>query len=229
MNVVEYFSHRLTFTLFLRTAALTSIALLAIRVVYTGGMTYVFLLWNLLLAWIPYGIAFVLEKVEGQKAQPLSVVFPLYVVWLLFFPNAPYILTDFIHLDALALHAVPLWYDALLIASFGATGLGLGLKSLHMIHHSLRMRFGHLVSWAIVLAVMLLSGFGVYLGRFPRWNSWDILSNPWYFASDTAERLTSPTEHPYLILVTFSFALILFVSYAAYLWLLRMKQRQNNR
>jgi uncharacterized membrane protein len=217
----------ITFSNAIGAAVLASVALLLGRVWYTEDPTYVFLLWNLLLAWIPYGLAGAVEKLEAQKRQPLSVMAPLYIIWLLFFPNAPYILTDFIHLDALT-GAVPLWYDVLLVGAFGATGLAFGLKSLHLVHHSLGMRFGRLAGWLTVLLIVLLSGFGVYLGRFPRWNSWDILIDPLRFTEDILHRLTYPLQYPNLVRVTLLFASVVFVSYVAYLALARAWRRQRD-
>jgi uncharacterized membrane protein len=211
-----------TFVHFLKAAVLSSSALLLWRMLYTGDLTYVFLWWNLFLAWVPYGIAGTLEAMEDRKGQPLAAVAPIYVAWLLFFPNAPYILTDFIHLDALT-GAVPLWYDALLVGSFGVSGLAFGLKSLHLVHRSVGRRFGAAFGWAMVAAVGLLSGFGVYLGRFPRWNSWDILVNPLHFAKDISHRLTYPSEYPKLIEVTLLFAVLVLGSYLGYLVLRKVR------
>lgn len=215
----------LTFSRFLQILSLMSAVLLVARIVSTGKLTYVFLIWNLFLAWVPYGVAIALERIEQSRGQPLFIIVLLYSVWLLFFPNAPYILTDFIHLDALTIGAVPLWYDALLISAFGVAGLAFGLRSLHLMHISWRKRFGRLFGWVSIAVVSILSGFGVYLGRFPRWNSWDVLADPTGFIYDVLERLSSPVEYPNLIEVTVSFAVLVFGSYAGYRIILRMWER----
>jgi uncharacterized membrane protein len=96
--------------------------------------------------------------------------------WLLFFPNAPYIFTDLTHLKLVA--RAGWWTDLIVILFFAVIGLVLAFVSLHQMQNVVAQRHGRLAGWAFVLAVALLSGFGVYLGRFERWNSWDVVTNP---------------------------------------------------
>lgn len=136
-----------------------------------GTQTFFFLAWNLLLAWVPYWLAGVLPAVRG--------VLPgagLLLLWLLFFPNAPYLITDLIHLRARG--PIPLWFDALMLFSAAWTGLLLGYCSLLRVGEALRQRWGARVEWGFSMVALLLCGFGVYLGRFLRWNSWDALVQP---------------------------------------------------
>jgi uncharacterized membrane protein len=98
------------------------------------------------------------------------------VLWLLFLPNAPYIVTDFVHLSATS--PAPLWLDGVELSAFAWTGMLLGFVSLYLVHAVGRHRFGPAPSWVGVLAVLALVSVGVYLGRVNRWNSWDLLTQP---------------------------------------------------
>src|SRR5262245_35577229 len=109
-------------------ASALCVATVAYRRHHTGDPFYGFLVWNLVLAWVPFALA--LAAYAAARAGARIVTTVLGVLWLLFFPNAPYLLTDFIHLHESA--ATPLWYDALMLASFAWTGLLLGFGSLYL-------------------------------------------------------------------------------------------------
>ena len=139
--------------------------------------TFLFLVWNLFLAWMPYWLALALDFATRIKPN-LSAYFTgfLLVTWLLFFPNAPYIITDLLHLKDR--EVVPHWFDLMLIVSFAWTGLMLGYCSLFEIQHFLEQRYKRWVVWMLVCGAIWIAGFGVYMGRFQRWNSWDALTHP---------------------------------------------------
>lgn len=167
-------------------ASALCVALLEIRVHETGSSYYRFLIWNLTLAWVPFVIA-VAAYARAQRRID-ALVWLLLVPWLLFFPNAPYLLTDFIHLDE---GPAPLWYDALMLSAFAWTGLMLGFGSLHLVQMILRQAFGPRVAWAAVLGALGLASVGVYIGRFIRFNSWDALLHPLAVADVVREQLGS--------------------------------------
>jgi uncharacterized membrane protein len=131
--------------------------------------------------------------------------------WLVFFPNAPYIITDLGHLAERP--PVPLWYDVGTVSMFALTGLFLGVHSLRIMHGLVRNYVGPFLGWLFVIAVLPLGGLGVYLGRFLRWNSWDLLVQPKGVLSDVALRLANPWEHPRTLGVSLLFAAILLISY----------------
>jgi uncharacterized membrane protein len=139
------------------------------------GPDFRFLLWNLTLAWIPLLVALGVYD-SYRRGVRISLLSPAVVVWLLFLPNAPYIVTDFVHLTPSS--PTPLWFDAVVISSFAWTGLLLGFASLYLLHAVARHRFGARVGWGAVLASLALTSVGVYLGRFLQWNSWDLLLRP---------------------------------------------------
>ncbi len=155
------------------------------------GATYLFLLWNLFLAWIPYLAALRVGQLQRRAASRLPQMLGL-LVWLAFLPNAPYIVTDFVHFRPLA--PIPLWFDLVLLFATASTGLLLGLLSLHETHWILRRWFSHSSTWLLVLGAIGLAGFGVWLGRFQRWNSWDLVTRPHDLLRDIVATLSERHE-----------------------------------
>jgi len=159
------------------------------RVLFALNITYIFLPWNLFLAWVPLWLAMQLK----DEMRPIPLF--LYIsAWLFFFPNAPYIITDFLHLKSRA--GFPFWYDALLLYSFAFTGLLLGIISAHIVFKKIKQL---LVPWqakGFMLFVMLISGYGIYIGRFLRYNTWDLLTNPFQITAITVSRIIHPTIYP---------------------------------
>jgi uncharacterized membrane protein len=155
--------------------SLFSVALVATRYVYSREPLFGWLIWNLVLAWIPFVLSIVIYDRHRDGARLRSLV-PLGALWLLFLPNAPYILTDFKHLAPDP--AVPLWVDVVVFAAPAWTGMLLGFLSLYLVQSVVRQHVGPRVTWAAAVAVLGLSSFGIYLGRVLRWNSWDVLANP---------------------------------------------------
>ena len=140
-----------------------------------GAYDFRFLIWNLILAWIPLLIALIVYD-RYRRGRPLLLLAPALVLWLLFLPNAPYIVTDFVHLSAGS--PAPLWLDGVEVSAFAWTGMLLGFVSLYLVHAVARHRLGAVPSWIGVLGVLALISVGVYLGRVKRWNSWDLLTQP---------------------------------------------------
>ena len=164
----------LAFVALLAASALC-VATVEIRTQETGDAYYRFLVWNLILAWVPLVLA---AAAYARARRGVGVVVAVLLVpWLLFFPNAPYLLTDFIHLGGREGPA-PLWYDALMLSAFAWTGLLLGFASLYLVQMILRRAFGPTVAWLGVLVALGLASVGVYVGRFIRFNSWDALLHP---------------------------------------------------
>jgi uncharacterized membrane protein len=162
------------------------VGLQVFRVSYSGNRTYTFLIWNLFLAWIPFGVSTLMILFQDSLRSRLLIVVGL-GIWLLFFPNAPYILTDLFHLRPKA--PMPLWYDLGLIGSFALCGLFLGLFSLMDIQQFVTLRAGRFLGWATVLACLVLCCLGIYIGRFLRFNSWDLVLNPLSVASDLSQEV----------------------------------------
>lgn len=183
-------------------------AVLGVRIWISGHLNYVFLLWNLFLALIPLGISLALGRVRRRV-----IAFPLLAVWMLFFPNAPYILTDLIHLTPHNYNHVPIWLDLVMLLSFALVALGFGFQSLRLVQRWLAEHCSRAASWFAVIASLGLSGFGVYLGRFLRWNSWDIIRAPERLWNDIAARVLHPLAHTNTWGFTLGFGTLLILAY----------------
>jgi len=191
-------------------SSLMSILLLLVRICWSGRWSFVFLSWNLFLAWMPVFSVLLLNKVRNKPNSKLLTCMA-FGSWLLFFPNSPYILTDMFHLHLRP--DVPLWFDLILILSFAWNGLLLGFTSLFSIHSFLNRLFSERTTWCFIFLIMVLCGFGIYLGRYPRWNSWDIITNPFALAHDICYMLLHPLQYPRMVGVTVFFSVFLMVSY----------------
>ncbi len=164
--------------------------LIGCRILYSGNLLFIFLTWNIFLAWIPFRISYHLAKTsEHQKIKQIV----LFGAWLLFFPNALYIITDLIHLDLES--RVPKWFDAILLFSSSTVGLIMAFVSLYRIEHVLSKWVNKKWLSPVILLILFLGSFGVYLGRFLRWNSWDIITHPLMVLSTIAQRIIFPMEH----------------------------------
>lgn len=205
-----YCKKRFHHTLLLGLSIGFSVAMLVYRVHFSSTFTYAFLVWNIFLACIPFVISTCIVLLEKDLSK--LGLFGLIVVWLLFFPNAPYIVTDLFHLDQRP--KVPIWFDLMLIVSFLWNGLILTFLSLADVHQVVNRRYSKFTGWAFTLACIFLTGFGVYIGRYLRWNTWDVLTNPLTLATDLAHRVVYPGAHPKTWAFTVVFSTFLFLSYA---------------
>lgn len=180
--------------------------LLAVRLIWSGETGFFFLAWNLFLAGIPLALSLGLQ---GVRHGLLGL--PVVGGWLLFFPNAPYVLTDLLHLRERG--GVPRWFDLLLLLSFALVALWMGFQSLRLVQDWVAQRTSAVVSWVFVLGCLMLSGFGIYLGRFLRWNSWDIVSRPEALIGDILVRFADPLAHAKTWGVTLGFGGMLVIAY----------------
>ena len=218
--------YKLIIFVLLVVASFVSVILARARIAYSQTMDYSNLIWNLGLAWIPFVFAS-LAYVISWSRKSLYVVVPISAfIWLIFFPNAPYILTDFQHLSTTPNNA-PVWYDVLMLLWFAWTGLILGVVSLHFMQEIVTRTFGRVTGWVFVFFVTILSSIGIFLGRFYRWNSWDILGDPVPIAQD----IWSWMRHPFVNLRVYGFTLLftflfLFVYLALHAFGRVMQERQ---
>jgi uncharacterized membrane protein len=161
------------------------------RCLISGTGNYLFLNWNLFLAGLP--LLFSRMLIYNENITKWKVLF-LLPLWMLFFPNAPYILTDLFHLGNTK--SMPKWFDLLMILSFAWAGLFAGFKSLQDIQRMLSKFMSERKSMIIIVILLFSAAFGVYIGRFERWNSWDLLVHPFSVAGDVIEKIIYPFEHP---------------------------------
>jgi uncharacterized membrane protein len=186
------------------------LAMLAVRMLYTGTRVQGGLAWNLFLAWIPFVLALVLYE-RSRAGASWRVLAALSLLWLAFFPNAPYLVTDLKHVGNGG--QVPVLYDVLLLSAAAWLGLLLGLTSLFLVHAVARRLIGVLDAWALVVAVLALSSFGIYLGRVQRWNSWDLVAHPGPLGHQIGAGLIHPLSHPRPLGLTVLLTAFLMASY----------------
>jgi len=208
-GVHRFFQTRFLYPLLLSTLLATGF--FAFRVGYSGKWYYDNLPWNLFLAWVPYVCS--LWSAAWHRLYPdrwWLLLLPG-ALWLVFFPNAPYIVTDFYHLEKRP--PIPLWYDIGLIATFAWTGCFLAIASLRTMQSLVRRRVNGVVSWVFVAIALGSSGVGVYLGRFERWNSWDLLLHPGKVLRDLAVPLINPLHNLRFVGFSLMFTALLLVIY----------------
>ena len=210
MSLQRVSDRRLVTLVLLVLASILCVALVVVRVEYTATYEYRFLIWNLFLAWLPF--AFALALYDGYRRGRRSVYLGSFgVLWLLFLPNAPYVLTDFVHLEDPG--AAPLWYDALTVAAFAFTALVLGLGSLFLVHTVIAAARGAAAGWAAGFLALGLSSVGIYLGRFLGLNSWDAVVDPRSVLTPIGAKLDESLVHPRFLAVTIAFTSFLVLAY----------------
>lgn len=200
---------RYSFYPLLLASALACLMVIA-RLRFDPSPAYAHMIWNLFLAWIPYSCSLWLRWIDKPTLRWWWLIVPG-AIWLLFLPNAPYMLTEFVHL--LHVPSNVLWYDIGMIATFAWIGCVLAVVSLSIVHRAVTARLGLVTGWFVVLISAGLSGFGVYLGRFLRWNSWDVVRDPHGLITDLAARLLDPFSHPRTYGVTAMWATLLIICY----------------
>ena len=190
------------------TSALALVVLAAYRFAFgSGDLDY--LLWNLALAWVPFVAALALDDV---RSTPLRLQVPLLGLWLVFFPNAPYLVTDLIHINPDDRGAVSLLGDGALV-SVAPAGLALGFSSLMLVERAVRERFGGRLALAVAVLSLAAASLGIYLGRVVRLNSWDLIARPRVVGSVLHQLVRDPLAHPVAITLTIVLAATLSVLY----------------
>lgn len=181
------------------------------RILYSGSIRYIFLLWNLFLAWVPFRLSLLLSKIKTIKNIKAMAVLGS---WLLFFPNALYVVTDLIHLEEE--NNVPVWYDAILLFMASLTGLMLAFVSLYKVEKFLRLHIrSSSITEQLIVFFLFAGSFGVYLGRFDRWNSWDIVTYPGELFREVAAYFISPLQHYRIWVITIIFTAFFSLLYFA--------------
>lgn len=201
---------RLVTVLGLVAMSLFCVALVLVRYLQSGSTDFLGLIWNLVLAWIPLVLAVVVyDRWRRHGARPALLA--LGALWLLFFPNAPYIVTDFVHLDRTA--DAPYWYDAVTVSAFAWTGVLLGFASLFLMQTVVRQWRGVVSGWAFAGAALALGSLGISLGRFLRLNSWDAVEHPSVLPSILHAVARDPFAYREAIAVTVLFTVALGFAY----------------
>lgn len=191
-----------------------SVLLNILRVIIWGKFSFVYILWNIFLAIIPFVISSLLLNISNQKKIHQITFIAVGIVWLLFLPNSPYIITDLIHIGEVRF--APDLFDSFLLFSSAWAGLLLGMHSISHIEQILINRYSQKIASIVIIKVMFLISFGVYLGRFLRFNSWDVFASPNYFLNGIKEIFTSKDDFKVAIAYTVLFFFFILMSY--YSW-----------
>jgi uncharacterized membrane protein len=188
--------------------------LLIIRMYLTGIFLGFFLIWNFFLAILPLIFILIAKKnnqINGTKTVvSKGITWTFVSLWLLFLPNAPYIITDLIHLGHLPKHL--LWFDSLAIFVVALTALFVGLYSVYILQMLIRQFFNKVFVWLFVMGSLVLSSFGLYLGRFVRFNSWDLFTHP----SSLIKQSFFELYNPLAIQTTVVFSIVLIGLYLSF-------------
>ena len=191
--------------LLLNLACLIVVVLVVARVAYSESGRHIGLVWNLFLAWIPFMLAYFAHMVSWRRSTLYLIIPIIAFLWLIFFPNAPYMLTDLQDLARRSFDA-PLWYDVIIVVWASWTGMLLGVISLYLMQDIIIRAFGRMPGWVFVFVISGMSSFGIYIGRFVRLNSWDILQNP----SEVAQEILGVVIDPSMRLAAFTFLYTIF-------------------
>lgn len=176
----------------LAASVMFSVLMVMARIAYTGELTFIFLVWNLFLAYVPYFITGWLQY-HPNWIEVRWKFAAAFLCWLLFVPNSFYILTDLFHLRSY--FSMPMWFDLALILSFAWNGLLVGILSVRDMERMTRLHLGYCSELYFICPIMFLNAFGVYIGRYLRFNSWNVLTSPFGLVYDIVNILIHPIAY----------------------------------
>ena len=162
---------------------------LAVRIIYTHELDYIFYPWNLLLALVPLYISGLLQKQATFNCKSILLL----CLWLLFLPNAPYLVTDIFHFEERS--PVPMWFDLLLVFSGAWNGILICMISLYRVEKFLKRVYKVKFINAIIFALLIACGYGIYIGRYLRYNSWDVITKPVSILKTSTRHVYHPLQN----------------------------------
>lgn len=157
-----------------------------------------FMAWNIFLAIIPCGLSFILFAKRSPKRLSVNPIwwFGL-AIFILFLPNAPYIITDIIHFvddvrepnvsDNGVIFVLIPQYIAFILLGFQCYVVSI----MKLIKYCSWLKLIKDTTW-LEISMNFICAFGVYLGRFNRLNSWDLFTNPQNVIRDTIRNFANP-------------------------------------
>lgn len=191
-----------------------AVAMNILRIIIWDKDSFVYILWNIFLAFVPFIISsFLLFYYKEKKVNHILLIMGMFL-WLIFIPNAPYIITDFVHLGEIRF--IPILFDILLIFSSATLGLILGANSMFHIEQIFNLKYSKTKTSIIMMIIILLISFGLYLGRFLRFNSWDIFVNHTSLIKNVWNIFSDPSSSIEVFLYTimfFSFIVVFYYSW----------------
>lgn len=207
-------------------ASVVSLILFLIGGLENNHFTYSYLIWNLVLAWLPLLLVLWLVRVLHSRVWSSWLPLLITLAWLGFLPNSFYMITDFIHLYEVP--RVNVLFDIVTFTSFILNGLILGYLSLYLVHAEFLKRLNRRTSAILIGGVLLLTSFAIYIGRDLRWNTWDVVFNPASVIFDVSDRIINPSQHPQVFSTTISFFVLLATVYVVIWQMMRAARTQKN-
>ncbi|NEP58279.1 MAG: DUF1361 domain-containing protein [Symploca sp. SIO2G7] len=169
------------------------------------------MIWNLFLAFIPLALSFWLFRTNTRSRSIIWWVG--LIIFILFLPNAPYLLTDIKHLIGAIRSNYSIWVITLVLIPQHLTVILLGFQAyvicvMNLGYYLQQQGASKFILWA-ELMTHALCAIGVYLGRFQRFNSWDLVTQPNDLAMSVINDLTA--KRPLLVMiVTFMVITVLY-------------------
>jgi uncharacterized membrane protein len=162
------------------------------------------IVWNLFLAAIPLALSFWLFVRRTIKRSPLWWLG--LIVFIAFLPNAPYLLTDIIHLINAIRAGYSIWITTLVFIPLHLLAIGIGWEAyvISVINQSYYLEKQGVKKFVPISEFFthILCAIGIYLGRFLRFNSWDVVTQPNVLLTSTLNDLTD--KKPLLVIfITF--------------------------
>lgn len=189
---------------------LFSVVLSIVRILYTNNLNFIYLNWNLFLALIPFILGLIVNLFNPKGSK---LIF-LFVLWMLFFPNAPYLVSDLIYLTRYKTnYSIPIWYDLIMLTSFAFNGILLGFISFQLFYKKLELLFSKSKTKLLMTSYLLLSGYGIYLGRFARLNSWDVLNKPQIIITEIFQTLIHPMQYKSVYILSLLFGTLVCLTF----------------
>lgn len=218
-----YLSARAKLGIMLGFSSIGSMGLYLAGIVGEHG-SFEYLPWNLLLSWFALAVALWLERTLNRTLWSSWYALAVTAVWLVFLPNTFYMISDFVHIQEMGRE--DLLYNVVLFTSFIFNSLIIGLISVYIVHWQLLKRITAKMALGLIHLVLLLCSFAIYIGRELRWNTWDILANPFSLLFDISDRFINPSQHPHTITTTLSFFVLLSSMYLVVWYLIRAARQQ---
>jgi uncharacterized membrane protein len=192
---------------FISVSLLFTLSLLAVRILYTGDIDYAFYPWNLFLAVVPLYFSGLLLKQHTFNYKSILLL----GLWLLFIPNAPYLITDIFHFEERP--PVPMWFDLVLVSSGAWNGILIFMISLYRIEKFFKLICNSKFINSLIIILLVLCGYGIYIGRYLRYNSWDVVTKPVSILRTSTHHIHHPFQNLNVWLFTFLFASFLGIIY----------------
>lgn len=186
-----------------------SLTLIAVRFLVAQNFNFIFLFWNLFLALIPLVFS---HKLTGSATKSSAQQYCWAALWLLFFPNSVYIITDIFHFYERP--PIAKWYDLILLFSSALNGMIAGFISLLEVEKWLKGKVKQRFVQPVLAFVLLLSSFGIYLGRYLRFNSWDIVAHPFRLGRGIFAHIIYPQQYAQSWLLSLVFGLWFYLIYS---------------